>query len=84
MLGFGLGITHCGIAGGVSDAADGSVSAVEMLAGEDRGLAIDFTDGDNGSAYVIDASEAELLLDGYQGLAIDFTDGANGSAFVRS
>lgn len=52
MLGFGVGISHCGIRGGVSDAPDFSGSAAKaLLAGESQGLAFDFTDS---SAYIID------------------------------
>lgn len=45
MLGFGLGLTHFGTRGGVSDTPDSSVSgAALMLASEPEGFAIDFSD----------------------------------------
>lgn len=44
MLGFGLGLTNCGIVGGVADAPDLGSGASALLAGEADGLALDFTD----------------------------------------
>lgn len=44
MLGFGLGLTNCGIVGGVADAPDLGSGAAALLAGETDGLALDFTD----------------------------------------
>lgn len=62
MLGFGLGLSHCGSKGGVADAPDFSGSAAKALAGgEANALALDFTDdhfrstGFYGSAYILDA-----------------------------